>query len=371
MSDAIATVIDNPPPIEVKKFSPPVESFGASNKGGREANEDSFFTSSQGFFPAELDVGEYQELIQAEGLVKAQAKYLVDLLEGSLEFEITEEDVLGMQGHIRDLIAQGKIGGLEIVADGAGGHGSGEIAATVATLVTVQYVIRKGKEDTPITNTTLHEAITTANSAVKAVNSKIYGSDNMTTTLVAALITPDGKKAYIDSVGDSRAYSVDVKTGEGIQITDDHSLVYGALKRGELELPSKILTHHYKSVISRCLGHENGFEIQSYELELGNNKTLVLCTDGVWEDLNLKDEAVKAKIDMVDKEFQENISAGMDRGEAIRKAFGRIFREINLGKSGISFHSTRSIVEMLTTSAGQFSHDNVTALAVKLSSDHR
>ncbi len=351
---------------ELKLFPPKVESYGVTDRGGRPHNEDAFFTSSQGFIPAEFDVGEYEDMAKTEGLPKAQAKYLVDLLKGVETLDITEEDVLGLQQNVQDLIAQGKIGGLEVVADGAGGQGSGELASTVGTFVTIQQIIRKGKEGKTITSETLHEAITVANTAVKKVNGKLYGGGGeMATTIVAALIAPDGKRAYVDSVGDSRAYLVDAKAGKVVQITDDHSLVFVNLKNGNLKVPSEIFTHHYKSVITRCLGSDDGFEIQSHEVELDKDKALVLCSDGIWEDIDLKNNAVKVKLEEIDQEFNENTAGGMERNEAAKIAFGRIFREINLRNLEQSLGTPQVIVDTLTYGAGQYSVDNVTAVAIK------
>jgi serine/threonine protein phosphatase PrpC len=164
-------------------------------------------------------------------------------------------------------------GGIYLVADGMGGHQAGEVASRQAiTLVIDQYY-----------SDLTHDVGTSLIRAYKAANRLIYDeaqSDpakaGMGTTLVAAVIV--GRKVYVASVGDSRAYLVG--QGKIVQITEDHSWVQEQIRAGLLTREQARL-HPQRNVVTRALGSKPSVEVDLFEGQLGEGDTLLLCSDGM------------------------------------------------------------------------------------------
>ena len=136
---------------------------------------------------------------------------------------------------------------LVAVADGMGGHAAGDVASALA-METLVDAIEAGQS--------LSSAFTLANSAVHT-KSREPGKQGMGTTLVAALV--DGGEFHVANVGDSRCY---LMTGDGIQqLSEDHSFVAEAMKRGQSE--EEALTSKFKdaTVFSFNYGSEPTMDI--------------------------------------------------------------------------------------------------------------
>src|SRR4051794_32242016 len=107
---------------------------------------------------------------------------------------------------------------LYLVADGMGGHNSGEIASAMAADSIHSFFEATEKEDAtwpfPIDpNLSLLENRLSA--AIKMANKAIYdrsisdpSMQGMGTTVVAILLSPEKKVAHVAHVGDSRVYRI-------------------------------------------------------------------------------------------------------------------------------------------------------------------
>jgi len=171
--------------------------------------------------------------------------------------------------------------GFFVLADGMGGHRSGEVASSLATRVTTHHVVRQyylstlvGQEhdtDQPALNEVLVQAVREAN---RTVAEQVPGGG---TTLTCALVL--GSRAYIAHVGDSRAYLV---TGEGLnQITHDHSLVDRLVELGQLT-HDEAANHPQKNVLYRAVGQSGLLEVDTYVRTVPDGGRLLLCSDGLW-----------------------------------------------------------------------------------------
>jgi hypothetical protein len=98
----------------------------------------------------------------------------------------------------------------------------------------------------------------------------------MGTTIVATALI--GRKAYIASVGDSRAYLV--HKDEISQITQDHSFVGEQIRAGLLT-KEQARVHPQRNVITRALGSQAAVQVDTFEGELADGDILILCTDGL------------------------------------------------------------------------------------------
>ena len=106
------------------------------------------------------------------------------------------------------------------------------------------------------------------------------GREGMGTTLVAALVRDD--TTTVVNVGDSRAYSV---TDDAIeQVTVDHSLVQQLVDAGQLT-QEEAAAHPRRNVISQALGASDGVDPDTFSLELDPGETLLLCSDGLTEEV--------------------------------------------------------------------------------------
>jgi serine/threonine protein phosphatase PrpC len=171
--------------------------------------------------------------------------------------------------------------GLLVLADGMGGHRSGEVASSLAARVVAHHIMRQfylpilisQEHDThqPALNEVLVDAVQAANNAVA---DRVPGGG---TTLTCALVL--GPRAYIAHVGDSRAYVV---TEEGLdQITQDHSLVDRLVELGQLTRDEAAI-HPQKNVLYRAVGQSGVLEVDTYVRTIPHGGRLLLCSDGLW-----------------------------------------------------------------------------------------
>jgi serine/threonine protein phosphatase PrpC len=96
---------------------------------------------------------------------------------------------------------------IAVVADGLGGHPSGDVASRIAVRTVFGAMPQGGEE--------LVEAIRSADQAVTGAMSQIPGSEGMASTIVAVVLTDDG--IAVANVGDSEA--IDVLDGRLVTLT--------------------------------------------------------------------------------------------------------------------------------------------------------
>lgn len=176
--------------------------------------------------------------------------------------------------------------GLLIVADGMGGHASGEIASKMAIDVIKDYfkLAKEGRaaqignyreEYSEMTNQ-IDSAISLANSAIYEAAKGNSAWKGMGTTVAAAFL--NGNKLSIAHVGDSRVYLV--RAGNIEQLTDDHSVVYEQVKR-ELLTKEEAQKSEMKHLLTRALGATSHVDVDINEMTIVGGDILILCTDGL------------------------------------------------------------------------------------------
>lgn len=165
-----------------------------------------------------------------------------------------------------------------IVCDGMGGVTGGQVASALAVKTFMEQLHAQAHEDMSIeqVRSMLTRCISKANTAVHEraqADIEYYG---MGTTLVAAVISPD--LAVVCNVGDSRAYHINAK---GIRrVTRDHSVVEEMVESGEIT-PEEARVHPNRNLITRALGPEEHIECDVYDVTLGADERLLLCSDGL------------------------------------------------------------------------------------------
>jgi PPM family protein phosphatase len=171
--------------------------------------------------------------------------------------------------------------GLFVVADGMGGHAYGQEASRIAIQSMMQMVLQNIVTSNEINDDYLVEMLV---GGVEWANNAIYqrGTEwgqEMGTTLTAALIV--GAKAHVVNVGDSRTYLYRPTIGL-TQITRDHSLVASLVASGEIT-PDEVYTHPERNKVYRSLGNKEVIEVDWFMVDLCENDSLLLCSDGLWE----------------------------------------------------------------------------------------
>ncbi len=165
-----------------------------------------------------------------------------------------------------------------VVCDGMGGASGGNIASALAVKVISDKINTSYNEkmrDSSIKNL-LDSAITAAN--IEVYDMAYAQSDlmGMGTTVVCAIVRDN--IAFIAHVGDSRAY---IANSNGItQVTTDHSVVQDLINQGMIT-PQEAENHPNKNLITRAVGVDKRIQIDFEQIDLNDDETLILCTDGL------------------------------------------------------------------------------------------
>jgi serine/threonine protein phosphatase PrpC len=177
--------------------------------------------------------------------------------------------------------------GLFLVADGMGGHASGEVASKMAVDALHEFFSQtaedpertwpykmdrsKGYEE--------NRLIT----GIKLANLRIYETAQrdskkrgMGTTFAGVFTANDG--IYVAHVGDSRVYRH--RDGKLEMLTDDHSLLNDYIKMKRLT-EEEIANFPHKNVIVRALGMKDTVKVDTRFEVPALNDTYLLCSDGL------------------------------------------------------------------------------------------
>ncbi len=168
---------------------------------------------------------------------------------------------------------------LYLVADGMGGHRSGEVASSMAMeIIKNEFLISKDNlvNDKNILKT-IKESIEKANTKIylKSISSERY--NGMGTTMILGYIF--NGKIFIGHVGDSRAYLI--RNEEIHQITEDHSYVNELLKLGSITIEEAKI-HPKRNLITRAVGSSSKIRMDLIVKEYEKEDILLLCSDGLF-----------------------------------------------------------------------------------------
>jgi len=176
---------------------------------------------------------------------------------------------------------------LAIVADGMGGHASGEVASRMA-VETISGFFKATQEEQQLTwpfkmdkghRYDVNRMVT----AIKLANLKIHEQaqkdprcHGMGTTVVSALFLDDA--LVVGHVGDSRLYRR--RDGAFEQITEDHSLLNDYIKMKHLS-PDEIAAFPHKNVIVRALGMKDTVQVDVHVDAPRLGDVYLICSDGL------------------------------------------------------------------------------------------
>ncbi len=163
-----------------------------------------------------------------------------------------------------------------VVADGMGGHQSGEVASRMAA-TTIAGFFRAQPKDASMSER-LRSAVCDANTKIFSRADDSRAHRGMGTTVVAAAYAPEGNTMHVVHAGDSRAYHL--RGGTLKQLTRDHSLLSDALLERP-ELTESDLAYLPKNVITRALGIAPTVEVDVTSCDAVAGDVFLLCSDGL------------------------------------------------------------------------------------------
>ncbi|MES1176470.1 MAG: protein phosphatase 2C domain-containing protein [Myxococcales bacterium] len=176
--------------------------------------------------------------------------------------------------------------GLWVVADGMGGHAAGEVASQ-ESIDTIHGMVKRGKATLDLDGPTSEEkgraACRLLEGAVQAATYILFamaeldrGKAGMGTTISAMMRF--GDCVVLGQVGDSRIYRV--RTGNALQLTEDHTLIAWQLKQG-LITPDQARVSKQRNVITRAVGSRDYVQVDTSVWEAGLGDSYLLCSDGL------------------------------------------------------------------------------------------
>jgi PPM family protein phosphatase len=199
-------------------------------------------------------------------------------------------DVGRKREHNEDNFLVDKKLSLFVVADGMGGHASGEVASHIAVhefrnaIETKQSVLEQFAKGDPAVTT--QDVLALLEQGVHAAGGAIFqrGKDEpdkrgMGTTVSALLMV--GERGFIAHVGDSRVYLL--RQAEVIQLTEDHSLINELIRRGKVTRDNLARSPYsaYKNAVTRAVGVYETVQVDTIDFDVLPGDQFLICSDGL------------------------------------------------------------------------------------------
>jgi protein phosphatase len=201
---------------------------------------------------------------------------------------------------------------LFVVADGMGGHSSGEVASKIAVDTLKTFFEDTSKDDDVTWPFKLDKSLgydeNRLAAGVKLANRNIYEAaqadpryKGMGTTLVGMAWVDD--KVVVGHAGDSRCYRI--RSGQITPITEDHSLLNDYRKIQALT-PEEEAAFQYKNIIVRALGMKEALVVDINHVSPEPGDILLLCSDG------LSGEITDPQILALVEKHKDNLEEGVN-----------------------------------------------------------
>lgn len=189
------------------------------------------------------------------------------------------------QGHVRrrnqDSLSIDSDLGVLVLADGMGGHRSGEVASRVAVEAAIADLLPAQREDAADSMESLlrvGHAVEVANKALLDMCSVHPELSGMGTTVVLAIFRD--RRIYHAHVGDSRLYRV--RYGRMRRLTRDHSLIQRMIDDGVFLNRNEAREAGIRdNVLTRSLGMQRQADVDVGDALLEPGDTYLICSDGL------------------------------------------------------------------------------------------
>jgi len=175
------------------------------------------------------------------------------------------------------------------VADGMGGHSSGEIASKIAVSEVSEFFRMTARDEDATWPFKMDKALTydenRLTTGIKLANSRIFEASQadakfrgMGTTIVTTFFR--NTHMLVAHVGDSRVYRFIAAEQSLVQVTEDHSLLNDYIKAKKLTA-EEIENFPHKNVIVRALGMKDTVQVDVSRIEPADGDVFMLCSDGL------------------------------------------------------------------------------------------
>ncbi len=175
------------------------------------------------------------------------------------------------------------------VADGMGGHSSGEIASKIAVSEVSEFFSMTARDEDATWPFKMDKAHSYDENrlatGIKLANSRIFEASQadakfrgMGTTIVTTFFR--NNHTLVGHVGDSRVYRFIAAEQSLLQLTEDHSLLNDYIKAKKLT-PEEIEHFPHKNVIVRALGMKDTVQVDVCRIEPADGDVFLLCSDGL------------------------------------------------------------------------------------------
>ncbi|MBT3205557.1 MAG: serine/threonine-protein phosphatase [Gammaproteobacteria bacterium] len=184
-------------------------------------------------------------------------------------------------GHVRsrneDSFACVPTQNLWVVADGMGGHESGDFASQTITTQAEKFIQQPALETSLLL---LEENLLHSNKIIREKAEKL--GKNMTIGSTVTCLYTWKNLAFFLWAGDSRAYRFRNHTLE--RLTEDHSYVEELVKMGKIN-SAEAESHPAANVVLNAIGIDNDIVIDMEYAEIEDDDLFILCSDGLYKDL--------------------------------------------------------------------------------------
>ena len=197
---------------------------------------------------------------------------------------------------------------LFVVADGMGGHNSGEVASQITISAMKSFYedealeekLREEQHDirnnsmipSTFAEFRLMRAVESANRSIYNTAQRFEAYREMGTTVVSVCFVKS--RMYVAFVGDSRVYRV--RDGEIEQLSVDHSLANEYVRLNVIR-KEDVRTFPYRNVIVKALGLASHVEVETFYKACKPGDVFLLCSDGLTdlvEDAEIRDVIVSS-----------------------------------------------------------------------------
>jgi PPM family protein phosphatase len=240
-------------------------------------------------------------------------------------------DVGRKREHNEDNFLVDKKLSLFVVADGMGGHASGEVASHIAVHefrnaienrhdLLESFARGDGSVRAQDILTLLEQGVQAAGVAIFQRGKQESDKRGMGTTISALLIV--GDRGFIAHVGDSRIFLV--RQEQVIQLTEDHSLINELIRRGKVtkDTLSRSPYSAYKNAVTRAVGVYETVQVDTIDFDVLAGDQFLVCSDGLHtylDDDKVKELFKADEITGIPKRFIDhaNESGGQDNITAV------------------------------------------------------
>jgi serine/threonine protein phosphatase PrpC len=181
-------------------------------------------------------------------------------------------------------------GRLLVCADGLGGLPYGEVASGLAIAHVVGELSQEVEQGAAAGRggwpERLRRVFLGAHEAILAAGRERGVASGIGTTLIVAVTT--ARRAHLCHVGDVRGYHW--SRGQMERLTDDHSVVFEAVRRGTLSV-EQARRHPQRNFVTQALGLPEGIVPSTTTVAMAAADLLLLCTDGLWETMSERELA--------------------------------------------------------------------------------